>query len=83
MDDRLSLDMAAYAVAIPASVHVLIIHGSDDATIPESSAHEYAKLIAKNEVHIIKGGDHSYTNPVHRKEMIDRAVQYMVGQGAA
>lgn len=78
MADRLGLDMAGKAKAIPGSIQVLTIHGSKDATIPESSAHEYAKLISNHTLHVVQGGDHCYNDPGHRKEMIDTAVHFIV-----
>ena len=77
MRDRLELDMTEKARAIPASVHVLTIHGSEDATIPVSAAHDYARLISHHELHIVQGADHSYRKPEHRKEMIARAVHFI------
>lgn len=77
MQDRLALDMEAEARAIPSKVHVFLIHGSEDATIPEQAAYEYAKVIKTNHLHIVQGGDHCFRGPDHRKELIEKVTDFM------
>ena len=77
MQDRLAVDMAQEAQAIPASVHVLTIHGSEDATIPVESAHKYAQLIATHDLHIVEGADHCFRGHAAQQEMISTATKFI------
>ena len=62
-------------------VPVLIIHGDSDQTVPlEGAAKGYEiikNLNSKNELYIVKGGDHVFTTREHTQEVIEKTVEWL------
>lgn len=77
MQDRLALDIQAEATSIPPSVSVLTVHGAEDAVVPVQAAHDFARHVATHELHVMQGADHSFTQPRHRAELLDRVVHFV------
>eukprot|EP00123_Amoebidium_parasiticum_P009279 comp19381_c0_seq1/m.22360 comp19381_c0_seq1/g.22360 ORF comp19381_c0_seq1/g.22360 comp19381_c0_seq1/m.22360 type:complete len:260 (-) comp19381_c0_seq1:166-945(-) len=58
IDERLRVDMSG---ASRISSKVLLVHGTADETIPCSEVHVFASLIPSNEVRLVEGANHSFT----------------------
>jgi dipeptidyl aminopeptidase/acylaminoacyl peptidase len=63
------------------SVPVLIIHGDQDPTIPVEEAKKGYDIIkninSKNELYIVKGGDHTFSKKEHTKEVIEKTLEWL------
>jgi uncharacterized protein len=72
--NRLAFNISA---AIGSIGHILIIHGSDDETVPVENAHTIFRLAAdpKREL-IVPGGDHRISQKSHQEHFIQAAVQW-------
>ena len=63
-------------------VPILIIHGDNDQVVPiEESKRGYEiikDLNEKNELYIIKGGDHTFSNKEHTSQLIDKTLKWLL-----
>jgi fermentation-respiration switch protein FrsA (DUF1100 family) len=66
-------------------VPVLIIHGDADQSVPLSGAIRGYDLIKdnneRNELHVVKGGEHVFSAREHRQEVIEKTVQWLKSLG--
>ena len=57
-------------------IPTLIIHGDQDETVPVTDAHQGYELIQnnhpQNQLHIVRGADHTYTMKEHTQEVLER-----------
>ncbi|KAK7265382.1 hypothetical protein RJT34_33001 [Clitoria ternatea] len=60
--DRINTNMYEACLQIDKDCRVLIVHGSSDKVVPVEDAYKFAKIIPNHKLHIIEGGDHSFTN---------------------
>lgn len=56
---------------------VLIIHGDNDTTVDVSNAYKFAEWIPHNELHIVKGADHSFNGLRHINELVKVIATFM------
>ena len=58
---------------------VLIVHGTEDQSVPVSEADEYAGAFAKcfPQLHIIQGADHTFNSQVWEADVIGTTVEFM------
>ncbi|MBA4391553.1 MAG: hypothetical protein C0399_11550 [Syntrophus sp. (in: bacteria)] len=72
--DFLQYDVLAESAKVS---HALVIHGADDDTVP---CHEgktiYERLQNPKRLEIIKGADHTFSNSVHRDEVISMGLTW-------
>lgn len=62
---------------LPKISNCLVIHGDEDETVPVNQAWEiFHSLGAPKEIHIIEGGNHRLTEPVHRQRAMDLSVEW-------
>ncbi len=62
---------------LPKVSNCLIIHGSKDELVPTDQAWEiFQGLGSPKEIRVIEGGDHRFSNPVHRQRAIDLSVAW-------
>lgn len=58
----------------------LIQHGGLDRVVPVADAHRYSSQQGGiRQLHVIEGGDHGLSNPDHRKEGIESALEFFDG----
>jgi len=69
-----------YKAAPNIRVPTLIIHGDDDQEVPTYQSVKLSKLIPDNKLIIVKGADHTYTNPEHMKEMSGLISKFIIQQ---
>ena len=59
----------------------LIIHGDHDLTIPLDEAKKGYDIIKninnKNELYIVKGGDHTFSKKENTKEVIEKTLKWL------
>jgi uncharacterized protein len=60
LEERLNLDMAAVARGIPPAVHVLLLHGADDRTIPFADAERFDEVIATSTLSLVPDCNHNF-----------------------
>jgi alpha-beta hydrolase superfamily lysophospholipase len=71
---RLTFDITA---AIASIGHILVIHGSRDATVPVENAHTIYRLACDPKKKLIlRGGDHRVSSAAHQKKFLQAAVQW-------
>jgi len=62
-------------------VPVLIIHGDSDKIVPLDGAQKGYEILRnlndKNELYIVKGGDHVFTRKEHTKEVIEKTLSWL------
>ena len=62
-------------------VPVLIIHGDSDSVVPIDDAQKGYEILKdlnnKNELYIIKGGDHTFTKKEHTQEVIEKTLNWL------
>lgn len=66
-----SLKNDGYKAATHIIIPTFIVHGDQDESVPLKQSIKLAKIIPKCRLEIIKGADHSYTNPDHFKKMAE------------
>lgn len=74
IDERMQLDSSG-CIRIRSSV--LIIHGDADKTVDVVNANRFAEMIPNNELHIVKGADHSFNGLRHIKELVARITSFV------
>ena len=65
-----------YAEAARITCPTLIIHGDKDARVPLTQSRELIKHL-RAALHVIAGGNHRFTKPMHFKEMIDTTIAFL------
>ena len=73
-----SLVRDGYAVAPKIKAPTLIVHGDQDRDVPITQSQKLANLIPNCQLKIIKGSDHSYTQSVHAKKMLQAISQFIL-----
>ena len=62
-------------------VPVLIIHGDSDKVVPLDGAEKGYEMLkslnSKNELYIVKGGDHVFTRKEHTQEVIEKTLDWL------
>ncbi|KAJ0524199.1 putative feruloyl esterase [Helianthus annuus] len=71
----LNINMHDAGLRVDQDCRVLIVHGSADEINPVEDALEFAKIIANNELRIIEGANHDYTN--HRQELVSVVLDFL------
>ncbi|KAI7725650.1 hypothetical protein M8C21_001675, partial [Ambrosia artemisiifolia] len=71
----LNINMHEAGLRVDQDCRVLIVHGSADETNPVEDALEFAKIIPNNELRIIEGANHDYTN--HRDELVSVVLEFL------
>ena len=69
---------------LPGISNCLVLHGEADETVPVNHAWEiFQGLGSPKEIHVIEGGDHRISNPVHRRRALDLSIawfqKYLIG----
>ena len=64
------MDMAATVAAIPASVPILLLHGTDDELIPVADADAYKAARPAIEVTIVEGARHAFRGKKQLKQLL-------------
>lgn len=67
-----------YRVAPLIKIPTLIIHGDADQSVPVEQSIEISKLIPNCKLVIIKGADHTYTNPELFKQMSETFADFII-----
>lgn len=74
-------EVVPHAVMGNIKAPVLIVHGDADQTVPlEDATKGYAivkGLNPKNELHIVKGGDHTYSSKEHTQEVTETTINWL------
>ncbi len=60
----------AYEAARKINIPALIVHGDADETVPIEQSLKTASLIEDCRLEVIKGGDHTYSNPEHFEKLL-------------
>jgi len=68
----------AYEAAKKIKIPCLIVHGDNDETVPIEQSIKTARLIKNCKLEIIKGGDHTYSNPDDFEKMIELIVKFIL-----
>lgn len=69
--------------AVNIACPTLIIHGDEDEQVPlENARILFESLISEKQLEIIAGGDHRFSDPVHRERVIDLIVNWVMGKMA-
>ncbi len=71
--------MEGYTYARKINVPTLIVHGSQDETVPLSQSRKTASLVPDCRLEIIEGADHVYSNPQHFQEMLNLITEFIIG----
>jgi pimeloyl-ACP methyl ester carboxylesterase len=69
--------MAATVAALPAAARVLLVHGTDDKTIPVASAADFAAARPSIRVVIVQGARHNFDAAEHAAALIDAVVEHL------
>lgn len=69
-----------YKAAPNIKIPTLIVHGDNDKEVPTYQSVKLAKIIPNNKFVIVKGSDHTYTNPKHMKEMSEAIANFIYKQ---
>ena len=80
LHDRMSLDLGEECSKISSQIRFLVIHGTEDETIPVEDGHSIASALPTAKLVIIEGGDHSFTNPEHGNTVVKEAVAFLTKQ---
>ena len=75
--DRMSMDMHKVCSKVDQGIGILILHGTEDETIPVEDANSLAAELPKSKLKIIEGGNHSFTEETHAKQVIGYAVEFL------
>ncbi len=67
-----------YALAENIKVPTLIVHGDQDETVSLAQSQKAADLIPNCRLEVIKGADHTYSNPQHFECMLDLISDFVV-----
>lgn len=59
------------------TVPVLIIHGTDDASVPLEQSEELIKHLKKNRLEVLKGADHTFSKSTDTKEAIELTTSFV------
>ena len=79
---RIDLPMEQLATSIPASVELLIVHGTGDTTIPWQESQGCAELAPRSRLELVQDADHNFTQPGGATDMIAHVVAF-AREGAA
>jgi hypothetical protein len=62
-------------------VPVLLVHGDSDGVVPLEGAEKGYEILrglnGKNELYVVKGGDHVFTRKEHTKEVIEKTLSWL------
>ena len=73
--DNLQFDITAQVSAVD---HLLVFHGDADETVPISHGRDIHRLAsAPKKIIVQHGGDHRMSDPVHQKQFIQEAVDWL------
>jgi len=68
----------AYESAKKIKIPALIVHGDEDETVPIEQSMKTARLIESCRLEIIKGGDHTYSNPEHFEKLLGLISEFII-----
>lgn len=71
------LEYDVYKEAEKIMVPVLIIHGDKDDVVPIEQSIELAKHLRRGTLHIVKDGDHSFSDQKHHHEVISVSAEFI------
>ena len=70
--------MASECKGVAPETHFLIIHGTDDATIPYVDSSKYELALPNTKLIVLEGADHGFKNDAeHGKRLIEEAVAFL------
>ncbi len=67
-----------YEAAKQIKVPTLIVHGDKDESVPVKQSKKIASIIRDCKLEIIKGADHRYSEPEHRKRMLNLISKFII-----
>ncbi len=56
----------------------LIVHGTEDRTVPLEQSKKAARLIPNCQLKIVQGADHAYSQPEHFQQMLELVAEFIV-----
>ena len=77
LQERVNTDMASACSEIGSRVKVLIVHGTDDDTVPVKNGELYAQHLPDSQLELIEGADHVFSRPEHRQALIDKVTAFL------
>lgn len=76
LDDALSLDI--FGKSAPYDKNVVLIHGTEDQTVPLSTSEKYLEIYETQAVlHIIEGANHSFSSKAWEEEVLDYTIGFL------
>lgn len=79
LDDVLSLDIFHRASAY--DKNVLLLHGTEDQSVPLSTSERYLEIYEKQAVlHIIEGANHTFNSKAWEAEVLDYTIGFLEGE---
>lgn len=57
--------------------NALILHGTDDATVPVSDAREYSQVLKNARLHILQGADHTFNSFAWESELLNTTHDFL------
>ncbi|KAK9838213.1 hypothetical protein WJX84_009741 [Apatococcus fuscideae] len=81
VDERIAIgDMHRFCKAVPKTVSVLDIHGEIDKTINMMDAIRYADATPGAKLHVVPGGNHTFSDLGARRELLSYVVPFLCGK---
>lgn len=72
----MTLDMEAEIKKVSKDIKFLIIHGTEDETIPFEDANSVKTLLPEAQLILIEGADHGFTKLDDGRQVVNEAVKF-------